>query len=151
MRGRSKRFTGIARVGLGKREQRRLTQPDVVHEGADSGEASIASSHAVPAFVLEMVEEGEDERRRQILQHKRRGSFAQPVLREREKQPEAIAVGGDGARAHLSLLHQIFDEEPLQQSAKIRGDGVHVCSPAAKRSKRRAASAINSGVAVTYQ
>jgi hypothetical protein len=58
---------GNCHDGLRQGKQGRLAQADVVHEGTNGREASVASAHTVPPFALEVLQEGEDHGCTQVL------------------------------------------------------------------------------------
>src|SRR5206468_6942159 len=70
-------------------------------------------------------------------------------LCEHEQQPERVPVGGDRVGANIALAHEALGEEALDQRGDIAG-GLHGVT-SHRRSRRRAASSINSGQAERYQ
>ena len=72
----------------------------------------------------------------------------QALLRELEEATKRITVGADGMRAHLALLHQTLQEEPLKQRREAEA-GAHDAFPQ-RCSRRRIASRMSSGEALRY-
>jgi len=66
-------------------------------------------------FLLQIIEEGADQRRIQVREVQARGRLAAPLLDKVQKQPERVPVGGDGVWAGLPLGHQSLREVALQQ------------------------------------
>ena len=107
----------------------------------------------VAARVLEMVKEGEHQRRVEILERQRRRCAAGALLGEAEQQLEGVAVAGDGVRADATLCDQPLEELLQERWEAGRCEGHHSpsCTSSAKCSKRSAAIAISSGTPVRYQ
>jgi len=68
-------------------------------EGVDRSEAGVAGSRAVAPIVFEVLEEGADQRRVEIVDVQLERLLAGPLVREAQKQPERVSVGGDRLRA----------------------------------------------------
>jgi hypothetical protein len=123
-----------------------VLQRQVAKQRVDRGETVVAGRGGVAAIVLEVVKERCDQGRVQLRDVELARRCAQAVCGEFQQQPEAVAVSGDRVRAGGALTDETVDEERLQAWGQ-RGHG-----RAPKRSSRRwAASAISSGVAVKYQ
>jgi hypothetical protein len=62
-----------------------------------------------------MIQESADERSVEIVQHELRRRFLKLLLGKSEKQPEGIAVRGDGVGTGLALIHKAVSEKGLKQ------------------------------------
>src|SRR2546425_7887768 len=129
-------------------------QRDMTHERADGRKPEVAGPRGVAAFCLEMVEEGEDERRVDVLDPQGRGRSPGALSGVAEQQLEGVPVAGDRVRAGAAL----GDQAPLEEVLEQRREAVGLCrhdpppsSVQAKRSKRSAAMAMSSGTPVRYQ
>jgi hypothetical protein len=138
-----------AEHALGDCDRRRIRSRDMMKEGADRCEPSIARADAVVTLLLQVVEEGEHDIPVQILESKAAGRLALPFSSEDQKKSQRIPIGGHGVRAGLALSNQPLAEEGLEQVAE-RGTWLepHGCSPWSARSQRSAANPSSSGVAV---
>jgi len=87
----------------------------VLEEGSDRGQAKIAGADGVVAVILDVIQERTDERRIEIVQRELRGRFFEMLLRKSEKQPERIAVRGDGVGTDLALIHKAVSKKGLKQ------------------------------------
>jgi len=92
-----------------------LLKGDVLEEGADRGETEITGTSAIVSVFFTMIEESADERGVEIVQRELGREFVELLLGEPEKQPEGVAVRGDGVRAGLSLTDEAVGEKGLQQ------------------------------------
>ena len=127
-----------------------LVQGDEAEERADGCEAGVAGARVVAAVGLEMAEEVAEQCGVEVVEGHRRGRLVQCLLGVAHQQPERRAIARDGVRAGLALAHEALGEEQGQQRREV-GGGVHDDGLRAMRSRRRAASASSSGVAVRYQ
>jgi hypothetical protein len=87
----------------------------VLEEGTDRSQAKVAGAGAIVAVALNMIQESADKRGVEIVQHKLRRRFLKLPLGKSEKQPEGIAVRGDGVGAGLALIHKAISEKGLKQ------------------------------------
>jgi hypothetical protein len=92
-----------------------LLKGDVLEEGADPGKTEITGTSAIVSVFFTMIEESADERRVEIVQRELGREFVELPLGEPEKQPEGVAVRGDGVRTGLSLTDEAVGEKGLQQ------------------------------------
>ena len=147
-------FDGNRKDALCDGQQGWLAQRGVAQEGPDGGETEVARARRIAALCLEMVEETEDHRRVEIREGQCRGCSSGTLCRVSEKQHERVAVAGDRVRAGAALCDEAPMKEVLQECGKRTLDGRHDGRSDirwAKRSKRRAVLASNSGTAVQYQ
>jgi hypothetical protein len=84
----------------------------------DRRQPGVAGARAVAAISFEMVEEGRDQRRVEVLDLELAWLLARAALREREQQPEGVAVGGDRVRAGALLVDQPVGEERLKRGCE---------------------------------
>jgi len=68
-------------------------------ERVDRTKAGVACADAVASIVFEVLEEGADQRRVEIVDVQLERLLAGPLVREAQKQPERVSVGGDRLRA----------------------------------------------------
>jgi hypothetical protein len=87
-----------------------------LEEGSNCGQPKVAGAGTVVAVVLDMIQESTDKRSVEIVQHKLWRRFLELLLGKSEKQPECIAVRGDGVGAGLALIYQAIGEKGLKQS-----------------------------------
>jgi hypothetical protein len=117
-------------------------------ERMDRCQPQVARAHADPVVLFQMVQKLCDQGRGDLLESKLRGPRVQVLLGELQQPTECIAIGGDGVRAYLTLLHQPLQEESLEQRSEVRrfvhADLPHRCS------RRRIASRISSGDPLRY-
>lgn len=142
----------LARYGehaLDHRAVRWLLERHEPEEGADGGQAQVARLGAGTALRLKIDQECTDERCIQVAECQSRGGLTEPRLCEREQQPERIPIGCDRVGADVALAHEPLGEVALDQRGDIAG-GLHGAA-SHRRSRRRAASSINSGQAERYQ
>lgn len=92
----SLRGDGEETLDLG--EGRGLFATRVSCEGAQRGEAGVSSADTVTPLALEVVEEGENERGREVVGREGRGGAPQTPLGEPQQEAKRITVGGDGSR-----------------------------------------------------
>ena len=142
----------LARYGEHALDQRtvcRFLEGHEPEEGSDGGQTQVTRLHAGAALYLDIGEERADERRIQIGERQGRWGLPQLHLCEHEKQPERVPVGGDRVGANIALAYEALGEVALDQRGDIAG-GLHGVT-SHRRSRRRAASSINSGQAERYQ
>src|SRR5271157_890103 len=104
----------------------------------------MASTRAVAALGLQVIQECQDGRGIEIVQAECQDRLTQPLGEVGQEQAEGVAIHLDGARAHPLLLDQAAAEKVLDQNVEGRGHGVSPCAAVANRSKRWPASASNS-------
>lgn len=114
----------------------------IVEERADRGQPGVAGPRAVGARLLQVGEELADGGGVEVFEQQLRGRSPGALVHEAQKQPEAVAVCGDGVGAGVALADEPVGEEPLQQGRQ-RGHGR--CSQMS--SSRCAASASSWGAA----
>ncbi len=120
----------------------------VAKEGMYCREAQITAAHAEATTLLQIVQKGHDQRCVDLLDAQPRGCLMQALLRERQELSERVAIGTDGVRACLTLLHQALREEALQQRRQAYGSAHGRSSQ--RCSSRRIASRISSGAPSRY-
>jgi hypothetical protein len=94
-------------------------------ESTQRHEPQIAGLHPIVTLLLQMIEERQDQVGRDVGQRQRGRGFAQALAGEIQKQHQGIAVGGDGVRAHGTLVDEVHREELLHQRRK-RGGSRHL-------------------------
>jgi hypothetical protein len=72
-------------------------------ERVDRAEAGVAGAGAVAAVAFEVDEEGADQCRVEVIDVQLERLLAGLVVREAQQQRERVAVGGDRARARVTL------------------------------------------------
>src|SRR5260370_11310249 len=120
-------------------------------EAAEGGAPAVARGRRIRAVSFDVIEEGDDRVRVQVLEGQRRDISALAVCRELEQKLHRIAVGSNRMRACPTLAGQIFEEErfdarqqrPWCGSAHRGGQASRRC-----RSNRLLASSSSSGVAL---
>src|SRR5690349_4726504 len=126
----------------------RLLKRGEPEEGADRGQAQVTGPDAGAALLLEILQKRTDERRIQIVESQGRRRLAEPLLSKREQEPERVPVGCDRVRADIALTHEPLGKVALDEcgdvAARLHGLASH------RRSRRRAASCLNSGQAQRY-
>src|SRR5208282_3556620 len=120
----------------------------VAKEGMNRREAQVAAADADTLAVLQVIKEGNNQRRVDFLEVQPRRRLMQCSFGELQQLPECIAIGTDCVGACLPLLHQALGEEALQQWRQAGMLG-HVRS-SQRRSSRRIASFISSGEPLRY-
>ena len=80
-----------------------VAQRGVAEQCADRGEPQVAGSRAVVAVGFKVLEERGDQRLVEIAPVQRRRRDSGPVVGEAQQQAQAVAVGGDRARAGVQL------------------------------------------------
>ena len=118
----------------------------IAEQGPDRGKPRVTGAHAVVSVVLQVVEEGADQGRVEIVDIELARLLAVSVRREEQEQPQGIAIGLQRVRADLALAGETVGEERLQG----RGERAHA-SPRRWRSSLSPASPSNSGAAERYQ
>lgn len=109
---------------------------------------------AIPALLLDVVEEREDCRRVEVGEGQGRRRAAGELLREAEEQSEGVAVARDRLGAGRALRAQAPVEEVLEQGGERDLWGRHTAPSSslwAKCSKRLEVMARSSGTAERYQ
>jgi hypothetical protein len=86
-------------------------QGDVTEEGVNRGEPHVAASGAVAAVLLQVIEEGSEERRIQIVEGQIGRRLSQSLLCVVQEQTKGIAVARNGVCAGLALSHEPIGEE----------------------------------------
>src|SRR5437868_4079271 len=114
-------------------------------EGMDRCQAQVTRSNADAIVLFKVIQELPDQGCGDLLEPQLRGRLMQVLLRELEQPTERIAIGRDGVRTHLTLLHQALQEKPFKQGCKT-DRGAHSDFPQ-RCSRRRIASRISSGEA----
>lgn len=102
-----------------------MAQGGIAEEGPDRRQSGVAGAHAILSFVFQMVEEGADQGRIEIVDVELSRRLAVPLRREDQQQPQRIAIGLNRVRADLALAEEAIGEERLQG----RGQRTHA-SPA---------------------
>jgi len=110
------------------------------HVRAQRRQPGNAAAHRVVTLTFQVVEEGQDQRWRDVGEPHRRGRLVQTHLGELQEQRERIAVGRHGACAQRALLGQVSGEERLHQRREAGwGGGVkHRRTPRHARRRRNA-------------
>ena len=93
---------------------RRCFERGVTKEGMNRREAQIAAANAHALMLLQFVQERDDQRSIDFLEIQPRRRLMQALLHELQKLTKGIAIGTDGVRTRLTLLHQALCEEMLQ-------------------------------------
>ncbi|HLG07266.1 MAG TPA: hypothetical protein VI409_01195 [Gaiellaceae bacterium] len=91
-----------------------VAQRGEAKQGVDRCEPGVAGADAVTALAFEVVEEGGDQGRVEIVEVELGWLGAGALLGEDEQQPQRVAVGGDRVRAGVPLPLQPVGEERLQ-------------------------------------
>jgi hypothetical protein len=86
-----------------------------LEEGANGGQAKVATAAAIVSMFLQLIEKGSDERGIEIFQGELAWHFFQLSLCEEQEQTEGITVGSDGMRTGMALSHQAICEEGLEK------------------------------------
>jgi hypothetical protein len=76
----------------------------------------ISRADAVGSLPFDMVEEGQDDRRIQILDTEGCRLDAMGLMNESQQQAKGISVGGKSSGAGMFLVEQEVDEEGLHQA-----------------------------------
>ena len=90
-------------------------------ERVDRRQAVVAGPWAVVTLLFEVGEERADQRRVEVVDVEIAGVLAGRGCREREQQPERVAVGRDRLRAGVELGDQTFGE--IRRYCSFRGWG----------------------------
>src|SRR5436309_623207 len=112
--GASETLTGDGQDPLNVLGLRGLLEGGVAEEGADGGEAHIATACCAAAALLQVIEKRTDQRRINVGEVQAGGWLMLLLLRKVQQQAEGIAIRGDRVRAGLSLSHQALGKEALQ-------------------------------------
>src|SRR5260221_5251533 len=94
-------------------------------ERSDRRQADVARLRRVAACALQMLEEGGNQRRVQLLQHQSRWHRPEPARSELEQRLEAVGVRVAGVRTGGTMASQVFAQEGLD----MRRNAVHACPP----------------------
>src|SRR5262249_13800456 len=94
-------------------------------ERVDCGEPGIARSRRVPAFLLQMLQEGQDQRRVEPLDLKARGLDLEPACSEAEQKLEALCIRLASVLTRPALLRQML----AQEASKVRSERGHAAPP----------------------
>jgi hypothetical protein len=86
----------------------------VVKEGMDCREAKIPRANANALVLLKLIEERDNQRSIDVREVQPGRWLMQALLHELQKLPEGVAIGTDGVRTRLALLHQALREEAFQ-------------------------------------
>ena len=128
---------------MGRQLERRVAK-----EGMDRGQSQVAASNAQAATGLELLQERNDQRGVDLLEGQARGRPSETLMREDQELSEGVAIGADGVRTCLALLHQALGKEAFQQGREAGCAGHDRSSQ--RLSRRRMASPINSGEPSRY-
>lgn len=85
--------------GMGGRLESRVSKEEWCRE------AQITTANAYTLALLQLVQESDDQRSVDFLECQARRRFAQPLFNELQELTEGVAIGTDGMRADLTLLH----------------------------------------------
>ena len=128
-------------------EARRHPVFEEAEERVDRGEPGIARSHRVAALVLQMLQEGQDQRRVEPLDLDLRGLDLEPVGSEAEQELEALCIRLASVLARSALLGQML----AQEASEIGGERGHAAPPMSSASLAAAIWPNRTGVACKYQ
>ena len=142
-------FARYCEHALDKGAVSRLLEGHKPKERADGSQAQVACRDADAAIRLKIAQERADERRVELIERQGRWCFVKPHLRKHEQQAERVPVGSDRMDANVALTHEPFGKVALDQRCHIAA-GLHGLASQC-RSRRCAASCINSGHAERYQ
>lgn len=145
-----------ARLGLLHRDgedalnllhRRRHAILDEVHERLDRCETHVAGTGAVGACRLEVVKEGDYNRRIELFEFHTRWCDLQALARVFQEQPEGVGIRVAGINARAAFESQTFVEEGADMGSKSG----HCTPPARWASQRSAMLRMSSGTASRYQ
>ena len=152
--GRSKRFIGTASARSTTCSEDTSRRPANFRNARSAVSRRLRLRTVLCRFVLQMVQERQDQLGLDVGQLQRRRRLAQPLAGEVQEQHQGVAVAGHGARAHRALRDQILGEELLHQRGERRRLSVqstlrmgHLRCLHERLERLAAASAINSGTA----
>ena len=91
-----------------------MAQGDIAEQGPNCCQPGIAGAHTVLPVRLEMVEEGPDDWRIEIVDIQPAQCLAEPLRCEDQEQPQRVAIGLNSIRADLALADEAIGEERLQ-------------------------------------
>ena len=91
-----------------------MAQGGIAEQGPDRCQSGIAGAHTVLPVRLEMVEEGADHGRVEIVDIQPARCLAEPLRCEGQQEPQSITIGLDRVRADLALAEETVGEERLQ-------------------------------------
>jgi len=95
---------------------------EISEERLDRREPHIAGAGGVVPLCLEMIEEGEEQFRREMFDHDRAGSGTEPIGCEAEQQHEAVGIAGHGMTAGIALARQVFAKERAETRSELGHD-----------------------------
>src|SRR5262249_19588003 len=121
----------------------------IVEERADCRQTQVAAAGSDSAVLLQIVQESSNHGRIDLVKCQAGGRLVQMLLGELQQQAKGVAIGTNGMRTRLPLIHQAVSEELFQQRGE-RDRGLHDCF-SQYSSNRLTASPINSGQALRYQ
>jgi hypothetical protein len=131
---------------LDRRDVLGMAERQVREQRVDCRQAVVAGADAVAASCLEMVQEGSDQRRVELVDVQFAGFRSGPLGGEGEQQPERLAVGGDRVWTRSALRLQ-----PVREVGLHRGRERAHRTPPNRSAPGSAASVISSGEADKYQ
>jgi hypothetical protein len=147
-RGSSEALAGDCEHALNLGAMLGCLESRVAKEGMNRREAQVAAADTDTLMVLQVIKEGNDQRRIDFLEVQARRRLMQCSFGELQQLPKCVAIGTDRVGACLPLLHQALGKKALQQRRQAGGLG-HVRS-SQRRSRRRIASFISSGDPLRY-
>src|SRR5215472_3872022 len=129
-------------------ECRRLPVLEEAEEGLDRRQSNIAGLWSILTRVLQILQEGTDQFRVELLKRQRRWRGPEPCRGKLEQQLEAVCIGIACVLAGTSMMREIVVEEGFDE----RGYRRHHCSPRHMNvSPMSAMSRGSSAVASRYQ
>src|SRR3546814_18068614 len=93
----------------------------IFKERPDRGETCVAASNTVASILLEMVQEGEQQRRVEIGQSDGAGRSTECCRRVVEEQAQGIPVCRYGLSADRTLPAEMIQQEALDEHRPCRG------------------------------
>src|SRR3546814_13870550 len=93
----------------------------IFKERPDRGETCVAASNTVASILLEMVQEGEQQRRVEIGQSDGAGRSTECCSRVVEEQAHGIPVSRSGLSASRPLLAELIPQEALDHRPQCGG------------------------------
>src|SRR5262249_17226248 len=128
-------------------EARRNPVLEEAEERVDRPEPRIARPGRVPALLLQMLEEGQDQRCVKSLDLDLRRLGLEPAGGEAEQELEALCICLTRVLAGPALLWQMF----AQEASNVRSERSHAAPPLSSASPASAIWPIRTGVACKYQ
>src|SRR3546814_10083146 len=104
-----------------RRQRRKVVMRCIFKERPDRGETCVAASNTVASILLEMVQEGEQQRRVEIGQSDGAGRSTECCRRVVEEQAQGIPVCRYGLSADRTLLAEMIQKEALDERRQCRG------------------------------